>query len=104
MNRRDRRVAGDHTPLVPVPEGEGDEPRIQLAQSAIEPAETASFPVWEWYRPSQAELAAAPQYRDHVERGGVLVRRRVGGLPAEAREPTDDEKRARVARLFGGSS
>lgn len=36
MSRADRRRAGDHRPLVQVPEGEGDEPRIQMTQDVID--------------------------------------------------------------------
>ena len=36
-------------------------------------------PAWEWYKPTDAELATMkPWARDHVEQGGVLLRRRGG--------------------------
>lgn len=162
MSRQDRRAGGDRTPLVTVPEGMGDEPRMQLSQATIDyvgqtpsganpyrcrdcggwtvtvhlhpgvtpmflpcgagtgcggeavssmypPAEQlpilAELPVLEWYRPSADEFRElGPDKRAHVERGGCLLRRRGDDVSSSVRGETDDEKRARVQALFGGSS
>ncbi len=53
----------------------------EMAQSSFYRVDQNLIPTYEWYRPDQAELAGLDEgVRDHVQRGGLILRRIDGAM------------------------